>query len=75
VVGLGAAILFASYFLQILVPLFDWPNALTYLSVFKLYGSPLLDGPDWVLVGSLLAITLSEMAGGIALFERRDIAR
>jgi ABC-2 type transport system permease protein len=75
VVGAGATILLISYFIEILVPLFGWPNELQYLSVFHLYGRPLLDGPDWPSAGALVAATLVLGAAGSHRFTRRDIAR
>ncbi len=75
VVGAGAAILLISYFIEILVPLFGWPSELQYVSVFHLYGRPLLDGPDWPSTAGLLAATVVFGAAGSVGFSRRDITR
>lgn len=75
VVGVGAALLVGSYFIELLVTLFGWPSALSYASVFHLYGRPLLDGPDWPSTLALLAMTGVLAAAGSASFNRRDISR
>ncbi len=75
VVGVGAAILLVSYFIEILVPLFGWPDELSYLSVFHLYGRPLLDGPDWPSTLALVAAALILGGAGGLGFNRRDISR
>ncbi|MHB8576934.1 MAG: hypothetical protein ACYDCQ_16595, partial [Dehalococcoidia bacterium] len=50
------AVLALSYFLDLLAPLFNFPDAARYLSVFHLYGQPLSSGVSWGGVVALLVV-------------------
>ncbi len=73
VLGTGGALLAAMYLLDVLGKLADPVEFLRWLSAFRYYGAPLLDGLDvlgfalLVCAGGLLA------AAGAACYERRDI--
>ncbi|HVH66065.1 MAG TPA: ABC transporter permease subunit [Candidatus Acidoferrum sp.] len=62
----------ASYFLQQLGLLFKWPDIVIKLSVFQLYGNPLVS-VYWPGVWALLAITLVGFALAIVMLQRRDV--
>jgi ABC-2 type transport system permease protein len=75
VVAILAPALAASFFLELLAPLFNLPDAVRNVSVFRLYGQPLLAGVDWGRAAVLVAlIALFTLAGSLA-FARRDIAK
>ena len=62
----------ASYFLQQLGLLFKWPDFLIKLSVFELYGNPLVS-IYWPGFWALLAITVVGFALAIVTLQRRDV--
>lgn len=64
-----------SYFIQQLAPMLDFPDAVRRLSLFELYGAPLVLGPSWSGLATQLGIVV--VGFGVALFSmsRRDIAR
>ena len=73
-VGLGAAIA-VSFFLLEFGIVFGWPAWLLRLSVFDLYGTPLVTGVWWP---GLAALTLLSAAGfgiAVATLQRRDMGR
>jgi ABC-2 type transport system permease protein len=75
VAAIVAPALAISFFLDLLAPLFDLPDALRNLSVFRLYGQPLIAGVDWGRTAVLIAlVALFTLAGSLA-FARRDIAK
>jgi ABC-2 type transport system permease protein len=68
------ALVGATYFFETLAPLFDLPEAVLNLSIFHLYGKPLVEGIKW---GGLLALSAAAVlfaAASLAGWERRDIA-
>jgi ABC-2 type transport system permease protein len=77
--GLVAAILIPalaiSFFLDLLAPLFDLPDAVHNLSVFRLYGQPLIAGVDWGRTAALLTLIALFTLAGSAAFARRDIIK
>lgn len=70
-----AALLAASYFLDLLAPLFSLPDAVRELSIFRLYGRPLLDGVRWGGLAAMLALIAACTFAGAAAFARRDIVK
>jgi ABC-2 type transport system permease protein len=74
-VGMTGGLVIIMFFLNSLAPLFDWPDPVRYLSIFYLYGKPLVDGIVWANVGVLLLAALLLAAGSLAGFQRRDIAK
>lgn len=63
----------ASYFLQQFALLFKWPTFVLDLSVFQLYGNPLVS-VFWKGVWALLAVTVIGFALAIVAMQRRDVA-
>lgn len=59
-----AVFLGASYLLGILVPLLDWPEWVSRLSVFGAFGHPYLEWPPWS--GTALLLTLAVPGGLVA---------
>jgi ABC-2 type transport system permease protein len=72
-VGLLGGLAFASYLLQQLGPIFKWPGWVQYLSVFKLYGTPLSDGVDRAGLEIMIAIVIAGFAASILAMQRRDV--
>jgi len=72
-VGLLGGLAFASYLVNELGPLFNWPVWLQDLSAFKLFGTPLSTGVDRSGLLIMIAIILVGFAGSILLMERRDV--
>jgi ABC-2 type transport system permease protein len=72
-VGLLGGLAFASYLVNELGPLFNWPPWLQDLSAFKLFGTPLSTGIDRSGLLIMIAIILIGFAGSILLMERRDV--
>jgi ABC-2 type transport system permease protein len=73
VLGTGAGLLGAMYLLDVLGKLAPAVSDLRWLSAFRYYGSPLVDGLD---VAGLLALVVASTllaAGGAALHQRRDV--
>jgi ABC-2 type transport system permease protein len=64
-----------SYFLQQVGPLFRWPEAIINLSVFKLYGTPLVSGVYWTGLWSMLGICLAGLTLALIGIQRRDVGR
>jgi ABC-2 type transport system permease protein len=69
------AIVAVSFFSYVLAPLFGLPHVVRDLSVFELYGVPLIDGVDWTRVVTLCVAALTLIALGTIAFQRKDIAK
>lgn len=65
----------ASYFIQQLAPMFQFPELVRNLSLFELYGTPLLLGPNWGGLVAQLAIIAGGFGTALVAMSRRDIAR
>lgn len=72
-VGLLGGLAFASYLLQQLGPIFKWPDWVQYLSVFKLYGTPLSGGIDRTGLEIMIAIVIAGFGASILAMQRRDV--
>ena len=72
-VGLLGGLAFASYLVDELGPLFNWPAWVQDLSAFKLFGTPLSTGIDRHGVLIMVAIILVGFGASILLMERRDV--
>lgn len=70
-----ASVLAASFFFDLLAPALDLPPPLRKLSIFQLYGHPLLDGVRWVDMAVMMALVLALLALGAFKFGRRDILK
>ena len=73
-VGLGAAIA-SSFLLLEFGIVFDWPAWLLRLSLFSLYGTPLVTGAWWPGVAALVMLSAAGFGIAAALLQRRDIGR
>ena len=65
----------ASYFIQQLAPMFQFPDLVRNLSLYELYGTPLLLGPNWGGLAAQLAIIVGGFGVALVAMSRRDIAR
>jgi ABC-2 type transport system permease protein len=75
VTGILGALLAASFAVELLGGILNWPDWTQKLSIFTLYGNPLVKGLDW---GSTLALlAVAAVALGIATwrFARKDVGR
>lgn len=73
--GVLSAIVAASFFLDLLAPALGLPAAVRKLSVFELYGRPLVETISTANVAALAGLTAGFLLlGGIA-FSRRDMSR
>jgi ABC-2 type transport system permease protein len=63
----------ASYFLQQVGPFFKWPEAVINLSVFKLYGTPLVSGVYWPGLWATLGTCLAGLTLALVGIQRRDV--
>jgi ABC-2 type transport system permease protein len=63
------------YLLVQFVPLFRWPDWLSYLSFFKLYGAPLANGLYVRGFEIMVAVAVAAFALSLAAIARRDLAR
>ena len=75
VAAVAGAFVAVSYFANLLIPLFGWPDRTRYISVFALYGSPMEDGVGFIRIGTMAAATALLVLVGAAAFQRRDIAK
>jgi len=74
VVGTCAGLLGAMYLLDVLGKLADGLGALRWLSAFRYFGTPLLDGLDPAGFAVLVVGGVALAAAGALRYERRDIA-
>ncbi len=72
-VGLLGGLAFVSYLVQQLGPLFKLPDWVQYLSVFKLYGTPMSGGIDRAGLGIMIAIVIAGFGASILAMRRRDV--
>jgi ABC-2 type transport system permease protein len=72
-VGLLGGLAFASYLVDELGPLFNWPAWVQDLSAFKLFGTPLSTGIDRSGLLIMAAIVVVGFGASILLMERRDV--
>ena len=71
--GILAAVAIVGYFVQELAPLFEWPEWLANLSVYALYGNPVMTSIDWAREATLLAIGAAASFAALIAMQRRDI--
>jgi hypothetical protein len=74
-VGVLSAYALAGYLLQQFGLLLKWPTAIMDLSVFQLYGAPLVTGVYLTGLWAMLAITGVGFSAALLLMQRRDIGR
>jgi ABC-2 type transport system permease protein len=63
----------ASYLLFQLGPLLKWPTWALDLSVFKLYGNPLVSGIDWTGLLAVSAVAVAGFGAAVLLMQRREV--
>lgn len=73
--GITIALVVVMFFLEILVPIFDLPEWVRNLSIFHLYGRPLVEGIQWGALSALIAGALVFGAASLVGLQRRDIAK
>jgi putative exporter of polyketide antibiotics len=74
-VAILASVAIAGYFTQQFAPLFDWPDWVRDLSLYALYGQPLVRDVDWPRIAALLGVGLVGTIIALAAMERRDVGR
>jgi len=75
VTGILIAVVFASFVVTLLTPLFHWPRALLWLSIFDQYGAPLVDGLSRGGVLGQLGVATAVLAAAVVRFERKNLIR
>lgn len=75
VTGGVATALAASFFYDLLAPALDLPGPLRKLSIFQLYGQPLIEGVRWLDMAVMVSLVVAFLAIGAFKFERRDILK
>ncbi len=73
-VAILGALSVVGYFAQQFVPLFQWPDWVTNISLYALYGTPMAKD-DWGGIATLVAIGLAGTAVAIVAMRRRDVGR
>jgi ABC-2 type transport system permease protein len=74
-VGVLGILAFVSFLAYEVVPLLGWPDWVENLSVFKLYGTPLMSGIYWNGLWTMVAIVVAGFGLAIVLMQRREVAR
>jgi len=74
-VAVLTSLAFVSFLITQLGPLLRWPDWALKLSVFSLYGMPLMGGVDWTGLWIMSAITVGGFVVGVLLMQRRDVGR
>lgn len=62
------------YFLGDLAPLFKFPDWVANLSVFHLYGNPVIGGASWMPVVSMTLVFLVGFGAALVLMRQRDVS-
>ncbi|MDQ6878440.1 MAG: ABC transporter permease subunit [Candidatus Dormibacteraeota bacterium] len=73
-VPLLAALTAIEYFLGDLAPLFKLPDWMTNLSVFHLYGNPIVGATPWTPAAAMLLLFLAGFGAALVLMQRRDMS-
>jgi ABC-2 type transport system permease protein len=74
-VAVTSATVAAMFFLETLGRLFNLSEAVLNLSIFHLYGRPLIEGVAWGTLLAVAAVSLAFCAGALAGLARRDITK
>ena len=72
-VGVLGTYVVAAYLIFQLGPFLRWPDWSLDLSVFKLYGNPLVSGIDWNGLLLMSAVALAGFAAALAVMQRREV--
>jgi hypothetical protein len=73
VVGVLGMLAFASFLIYELAPFMSWPRWVSNLSVFQLYGTPLLTGVNWGGLWAMIAIVVAGFGVATVLMQRREV--
>jgi len=68
------ALAVVGYFAQQFAPLFQWPDWVSNISLYALYGSP-MSKDDWGGIATLIAIGVAGTAVALVVMRRRDVGR
>jgi ABC-2 type transport system permease protein len=69
-----AAFAAVEYFFGDLAPLFKLPDWVANLSVFHLYGNPIVGATPWTPAVSMMLLFLAGFGAALALMRRRDVS-
>jgi len=72
-IGVLGVLAFASFMTADLPPLMNWPGWVADLSVFQLYGTPLLTGVFWNGLWAMLAIVAAGFGAATLLMQQREV--
>lgn len=75
VTGILGAVLAISFAVELLSGLLSWPDWTLRLSLFTLYGAPLIKGIDWANMLGLLAVAAVALVIATWRFGRKDVGR
>ena len=73
-VAMLGALAVVGYFAQQFAPIFQWPDWVSNISLYALYGTP-MSKDDWGGIATLIAIGLAGTVIAIAAMRRRDVGR
>lgn len=73
VVGVLGVLAFLSFLVYELSPFLGWPSWVANLSVFQLYGTPLLTGVNWQGLWGMVAIVVAGFGLAALLMQRREV--
>ena len=73
-VAILGALAVVGYFAQQFAPIFQWPDWVTNISLYALYGTP-MSKDDWGGIATLIGIGLAGTAVAIVAMRRRDVGR
>jgi ABC-2 type transport system permease protein len=72
-VGVLGGYVAAAYLVFQFAPFLGWPTWLLNLSVFTLYGNPLVGGIDWNGLWGVTAVALAGLLAALLLMQRREV--
>ncbi len=64
---------FLSFLITLGGPLMKWPDSVMRLSVYTLYGQPLMSGVDWTGLWTLVAICVAGFGLAVLLMQQREV--
>lgn len=73
-VPLLAVFVLVEYFFGDLAPLFNMPDWVANLSIFHLYGNPIVDATSWIPAMSMLLVFLVGLGAALMLMQQRDVS-
>jgi ABC-2 type transport system permease protein len=72
-VGVLGGYVIAGFLVFQLAPFLGWPGWLLNLSVFNLYGHPLVTGIDWNGLWGVTAVAVAAFGAALLLMQRREV--